>query len=41
MPEEETRTPIEMASYIINATDPSTLALRAAALVGLPFCDRV
>lgn len=31
MAENETRTPMEMASGIINATDPSTLALRAAA----------
>ncbi|MFZ5823294.1 MAG: hypothetical protein ACOY94_02930 [Bacillota bacterium] len=28
---EEERTPMEMASYIINATDSSTVALRAAA----------
>lgn len=31
MAEEKTRTPMEMASYTINATDFSTLALRAAA----------
>ncbi|MFZ5814234.1 MAG: hypothetical protein ACOY93_02870 [Bacillota bacterium] len=33
MAEPENRTPMEMASQIINATDSSTLALRQAAYV--------
>lgn len=33
MAEDETRTPMEMASQLLNATDPSTVALRAAALM--------
>ncbi len=31
MSKNETRTPMEMASYVINSTKPGTLELRAAA----------